>query len=74
MTVIFQSHHQFEFCDKILRSFAEDDGDSLLVATSSQEVSLASLKMMQIFSPLLMEIVETLPSTSTPQKREIGSP
>ena len=66
MTVIFQSHHKFEFCDKILRSFAEDDGDSLLVATSSQEVSLASLKMMQIFSPLLMEIVETLPLTSTP--------
>jgi len=66
MTVIFQSHHQFEFCDKILRSFAEDDGDSLLVATSSQEVSLASLKMLQIFSPLLMEIVETLPLTSTP--------
>ena len=66
MTVIFQSHHQFEFCDKILRSFAEDDGDSLLVATSSQEVSLASLKMMQIFSPLLREIVKTLPSTSTP--------
>ena len=66
MTVIFQSHHQFEFCDKILRSFAEDDGESLLVATSSQEVSLASLKMLQIFSPLLREIVETLPSTSTP--------
>jgi len=66
MTVIFQSHHQFEFCEKILRSFAEDDGDSLLVATSSQEVSLASLKMLQIFSPLLRKIVDTLPSLSTP--------
>lgn len=66
MTVIFQSHHQFEFCDRILRNFAEDDGDSLLVATSSQEVSLASLKMLQIFSPLLREIVETLPSSSAP--------
>ena len=66
MTVIFQSHHQFEFCDKILRSLSEDDGDSLMVVTSSQEVSLASLKMVQIFSPLMRKIVETLPSTSTP--------
>ena len=66
MTVIFQSHHQFEFCDKILRSVTEDDGDSLMVATSAQEISLASLKVLQILSPLLTEIVKTLPSTSIP--------
>ena len=67
MTVIFQSHHQFQFCDRILRSLEEDDGDSLLVATSSQEDSLASLKMIQIFSPLLRNIMEDLPLSSTPQ-------
>ena len=66
MTVIFQSHHQFEFCDKILRSVTEDDGDSLMVATSAQEISLASLKVLQILSPILAEIVKTLPSTSIP--------
>ena len=66
MTVIFQSHHQFEFCDKILRGVTEDDGDSLMVATSPQEISLASLKVLQILSPLLTEIVKTLPSTSIP--------
>ena len=66
MTVIFQSHHQFEFCDKILRGLEKDDGDSLMVATSSQEISLASLKVLQILSPLLTEIVKTLPSSSIP--------
>ena len=68
MTVIFQSHHQFEFCDKILRGVTEDDGDSLMVATSSQEISLASLKVLQILSPLLTEIVKTLPLTYIPLK------
>ena len=67
MTVIFQSHHQFEFCDRILRSLAEDDGDSLLVATSSQEDSLSSLKVLRIFSPLLKNIMEDLTLSSTPQ-------
>ena len=66
MTVIFQSHHQFDFCDRNLRSVTEDDGDSLMVATSAQEISLASLKVLQILSPLLTEIVKTLPSTSIP--------
>jgi len=62
MTVIFQSHHQLDFCDRILRSLEEDDGDSLVVATSSPELSLASLKLLQLFSPLVREIVKTLPS------------
>ena len=66
MTVIFQSHHQFEFCDRILRGLAEDDGDSLLVATSSEEVSLASLKMLQLFSPMVRDIVRELPLFPTP--------
>ena len=66
MTVIFQSHHQFEFCDRILRGLADDDGDSLLVATSSEEVSLASLKVLQLFSPLVRDIVEQLPLSPTP--------
>ena len=66
MTVIFQSHHQFEFCDRILRGLEEDDGDSLMVATSSQEVSLASLKMLQLFSPLVRDIVMTFPSSTSP--------
>ena len=60
--MIFQSHHQLDFCDRILRSLEEEDGDSLVVATSSPELSLASLKLLQLFSPLVREIVKTLPS------------
>ena len=65
MTVIFQSHHQFEFCDRILQSWSEDDCDSLFVFTSSPEASLASLKLLQLFSPLVRDIVKELPSTSS---------
>ena len=64
MTVIFQSHHQFEFCDRILQSWSEDDCDSLFVFTSSPEASLASLKLLQLFSPLVRDIVKELPSSS----------
>ena len=64
--MIFQSHLQLDFCDRILRSLEEDDGDSLVVATSSPELSLASLKLLQLFSPLVREIVKTLPSAASP--------
>ena len=62
MTVIFQSHHQFEFCDRILQSWSEDDGESPFVFTSSPEASLASLKLLQLFSPLARETIASIRS------------
>ena len=60
VNVSLQSTNQPQRCEQMLEAMTRDDGESLLIVTSTQRLSVSS-KLLQIFSPLYRDILRDIP-------------